>query len=154
MVCRILHRETSLGYGNSKWKNIQWNWKPTLPFLNRLRKHPVSHQNDVPCKVFNCWNIISMLFGMKKHSFSCHCTRVQNNPITNYFFIRQPPPAVTKAPNFCLHLTKGCMCFHWNTFSSNVPHVSNGCYYRFVAASRSRLLRSRRRNWKTKSNSF
>lgn len=46
----------------------------------------------------------------EKHNFSCHCIRVQNNPITNYFFIWQQPPAVKKASNFCLHFTKGCTC--------------------------------------------
>lgn len=44
MEYMILHRQTSLGYGSSKWENMHWSKNPTVPFINRLWKYPISHQ--------------------------------------------------------------------------------------------------------------
>lgn len=60
-------------------------------------------------------------------------------------------PQLWQTPQIFVYVSpKNARAPQWNIFTINMPHVSNGCYYMFVAACWSRLISSPRSNWQNK----
>lgn len=108
MVCRILHRETSLGYGSSKWENIQWKLKPSTPVFKQIVKI-LCQSPETP--IMQSMKLLKYRFHVvlrEKREIPVNTSAKQTNNQLCFH------PATVSRCDKRLIFFVGCVCFHWN----------------------------------------